>query len=103
MTSIELQKDGFEIMLTEPAKAESLQGLTLASHRYHYHAKYGSPKVDEQKMDCEASLSSDGKTITLKSDLRPSHLHTIGLQSIRSTEDKSLLGNVAYYHLVKER
>lgn len=103
VSHVKLGRDAFGIDLTEPADPKSLEGITLTSHRYHYHAKYGSPKVDEKKHEIEATLSADGKRIVLKSDLREGHLHVLGLQSVRSKAGKPLLGDIAYYHLVKAR
>ncbi len=103
--SVHLLKDGFEVRLTEPVDPTSVKDLALTSHRYHYHATYGSPKVDEQTLPITSTtLSPDGKNLTLHTDgLREAHLHVLNLKSLKSTDGKPLLGDLAYYQLTKKR
>ncbi len=89
---------GFILTLSARADPASLPGLTAQRHTYHYHATYGSPKLDESTLPVRASLSADGKILTLDlGTLKEKHLHFLNLEKLRSTTNFSLLGDKVWY------
>lgn len=105
VVGVELVEDGFSLRFSRPVDPESLGSVSARRHTYHYHAKYGSPKVDEEVLEIgDARLSSDGLTLMLRmEDLEERFLYTLGLSGLQSTSGEPLLGDVVYYQLNKRR
>ena len=104
MHSMRLTQAGFEIRFTEPVDREraSDQGTwSLQRFRYHYHRKYGSPRVDEQPVAVrEITVSEDGKSVSLAiADLLPGTVYELHAQDLRSADGGALLNDAAYYTL----
>ncbi|MCT4352280.1 RICIN domain-containing protein [Streptomyces sp. Je 1-79] len=62
---------GFELEYTQPLSADTANGLAakykIKQWRYVPTAEYGGPKVDEETLTAQsATLSGDGRTVTLK-------------------------------------
>lgn len=94
---------GFALRFTEEIDADSLKSLVVKRHTYHFHAAYGSPKVDESNLTVERmELAADGRTVTLKlGEVKESYLHLIDMGGVRSKGGDFLLGSKAWYHVVK--
>ena len=94
---------GFTVTLSEAADTATLTGLTAKRHTYKYHANYGSPKIDETDLSAKASLSEDGKTLTLDlgGQLKEKYLHLLDLTPLRSKYGGNLLGSKAWYQVNK--
>jgi cytochrome c551/c552 len=105
MYSVRAMPDGFEIeftMAVDRKLAENLDSYSGRSYIYKYHPVYGSPTVDEQKLQIRGvKVSEDGKKVRVVVDnLRQYYLHEIGVPGIRSEENGlPVLHPTAYYTL----
>jgi len=96
--------DGFEIEFTQPVDkklAEDLSSYNGRSFIYKYHAVYGSPTVNEEKLNIKGvKVSDDGKKVRLVIDnLRQYYLHEIMVGGIRTQTGLAVLHPTAYYTL----
>ena len=103
LDKIKALKNGFALRFSEPIDPTTLGELAVERHTYDYHADYGSPKVDKKEMKVkEAELSSDGLTLTLDiGALEEGYLHRIDMGGLRTTSGEKLLGENAWYQVVK--
>ncbi|MDQ3392974.1 MAG: hypothetical protein M3512_02480 [Bacteroidota bacterium] len=105
MKTVRAMPDGFEIEFTMPvskANAENLNAYDGRSFTYKYHAVYGSPTVNEEKLKIKGvRVSDDGMKVRLVVDnLRKHYIHEIKVSGIRGKESNtSVLHPVAYYTL----
>ena len=102
MKAINLTENGFRISFTSPVNKDSLTSGSLAvnSWHYHYHKKYGSPKVDQQKHEAElVSISSDGLEATIRTALTTGKIFSIGLEGVTGSSGAPLSTKVGYYTL----
>lgn len=102
MKAINLTENGFRISFTSPVNKDSLNSGSLAvnSWHYHYHKKYGSPKVDQQKHEAElVSISSDGLEATIRTALTTGKIFSIGLEGVTGSAGAPLSTKVGYYTL----
>ena len=101
--TVRLKPTGFEVRFTRPVDKATLVPA-MRSFRYKYHVAYGSPKIDEAKLNSAWSLSTDGKVLTLPTpEIREGFVHEINLTGARSVDGRELLGPVAYYQVVKTK
>lgn len=102
-TGVSLLKDGFKVTFNRPLK--ETPKLNISRHTYHYHAKYGSEKLDLQEIKPTASkLSSDGKTLTITlPEITARRLYTIELKGATDSEGLPLMGDILRYNVVKTR
>lgn len=96
-------KKGFALKFSAPVDADSIASIKVARHTYTYFANYGSPKVDEKALPVEsAKLSADGTTLTLNiGELRKGYLHYVDMTAVKSKSGAPLLGDKAWYQVVK--
>lgn len=104
MKTVRAMPDGFEIEFTQPvakAKAEDLASYGGRSFIYKYHPVYGSPTVEEQKLNIRGvKVSEDRMKVRLVVDnLRQYFIHEIQIAGIRSESGLPVLHPVAYYTL----
>jgi cytochrome c551/c552 len=104
MKTVKAMPDGFEIEFTLPvdkSKAEDLNTYSGRSFIYKYHPVYGSPTVNEQKINIKGvKVSDDLKKVRIVVDnLRQYHVHEILVSGIRSQSGLPVLHPVAYYTL----
>lgn len=98
--SLNATRTGFTVHLSDAVDPESLAGITAMRHTYKYSADYGSPKIDETELAVQASLSADGRTLTLElGPLKEKYLHMLDLGKLRSTAGSGLLGDKAWYQV----
>ncbi|QDS94794.1 hypothetical protein FF011L_35760 [Roseimaritima multifibrata] len=95
---------GFELVLTEPAKADSLKGtdnFAMKTYTYIYREQYGSPAVDETVPKItDVQLSADGLHVVLKIDgLQIGHVHELTVTGLLNKAGNPLLHPKAYYTL----
>jgi 3-keto-disaccharide hydrolase/PA14 domain-containing protein/carbohydrate binding protein with CBM35 domain len=61
--------EGFELEYTEPISAETADTIadaySVEQWRYGATTQYGGPKLDFQELEASATLSADGRTVTL--------------------------------------
>jgi cytochrome c551/c552 len=104
MYTVHAMPDGFEIEFTQPVDkklAEDLSSYNGRSFIYKYHAVYGSPTVNEEKLNIKGvKVSDDGKKVRLVIDnLRQYYLHEIMVGGIRTQSGLAVLHPTAYYTL----
>jgi len=105
MKTVSAKPDGFEIEFTMPVdrtSAEDLSSYGGRSYIYKYHPVYGSPTVNEEKLQIKGvKVSADGLKVRVVIDnLRQYYLHEIFVQGIRSQQNSlPVLHNIAYYTL----
>ena len=105
MKTVSAMPDGFEIEFTHPvdkATAENLDSYFGRSYIYKYHPVYGSPTVNDEKLNIKGvKVSEDGMKVRVVIDnLRQYYLHEINVAGIRSKERSlPVLHNTAYYTL----
>jgi cytochrome c551/c552 len=104
MKTVKAMPDGFEIEFTYPvdkAKAEDLSSYGGRTFIYKYHPVYGSPTINEQKINIKGvKVSDDLKRVRIVIDnLRQYYIHEIQVHGIRSTDGLGVLHPVAYYTL----
>lgn len=105
MYTVKAMPDGFEIhftMAVDKKLAEDLSSYSGRSYIYKYHPVYGSPTVDEQKIQIRGvKVSEDLMRVRIVVDnLRPYYLHEISVPGIRSVKNSlPVLHSTAYYTL----
>ncbi len=106
MYSVKAKPDGFEINFTMPvdrASAENLNSYEISSFIYKYHAVYGSPPTNTEKIELKGvKVSDDGKNVRIVADgpLRRYYIHHLNLNGIRAADSYySLVHSSAYYTL----
>lgn len=94
---------GFALRFSEPIDSATLGKLSVKSHTYEYHEAYGAPKKDEQEIAVKNSdLSGDGLILTLDiGALKEGYLHLIDMSGLRTKDGGKILGNKAWYQVVK--
>jgi hypothetical protein len=104
MKTVKAMPDGFEIEFTQPvdkATAENLDSYFGRSYIYKYHPVYGSPTINDEKLNIKGvKVSEDGlKVRVVVENLRQYYLHELMVPGIRSKEGLPVLHNAAYYTL----
>ena len=104
MKTVRAMPDGFEIEFTQPverSKAEDLASYTGKSFIYKYHPVYGSPPVNEEKLNIKGvKVSADGMSVRIVIDnLRQYYVHEISLPGVQSANGLPILHATAYYTL----
>lgn len=99
---VKLVDNGFEIQFNQPLSAVP-ERIDVSSHTYHYHAQYGSPKVNLQKVPVQnIQLSQNHKSLTITlNKLVAGQLYTITLPNITNQNTDPLMGHVLRYNLNK--
>ena len=95
--SVQLTSSGFKVMLNAPVDETSIT-MTGQRYGYHYHKKYGSPKVN--KTDIKASvLKVRGKVleIVLSESLIPGQVYDVSLAGVTSGNLGSLVDCRFFY------
>ena len=101
-----LTEQGFEIAFTKPATgAEVTEKADIRHWGYLYQGKYGSPKVDEKKVEPgPARFSSDYKSIRLDlPELVENRVYRITLPAGMKAEDGSSLTNRTLHYTLNRR
>jgi hypothetical protein len=105
--TIRLTRDGFKLRFTKPvdAKQAAKAGRYKVKHwGYKYHGGYGSPRVDETKVQVTAaSVSADGRTVHLTLPrLEARQVYRIEAP-VPSAAGQTLTTDVGYYTLNRKR
>ena len=93
---------GFEATFTravDPETAGKTSAWTLRRYRYLYHAKYGSPKVDEAPVKLSAAeVAEDGLSIRLRTEtLRAGFVYELRPRAVLARDGTALLTRLAAY------
>ncbi|HMG93101.1 MAG TPA: c-type cytochrome [Chryseolinea sp.] len=104
MKTVKAMPDGFEIEFTLPVDvktADVLDSYAGRSYIYKYHPVYGSPTVNEEKLNIKGvKVSSDGMKVRVVVDnVKQYYLHELNVGGIRSTTGLPVLHSTAYYTL----
>lgn len=105
MKTVRAMPDGFEVEFTMPVNRESAEDLRSYAGRsyiYKYHPVYGSPTVNEEKLQVRGvKVSEDGmKVRVVIENLKQFYLHEISVQGVRSLNNSlPVLHPMAYYTL----
>lgn len=105
MKAVRAMPDGFEVEFTkavDPKSASDLASYSVESYIYKYQPVYGSPPVNQEKLEIKGiKLSADGlKARLIVENLRKYYIHTLNLEGIREKENfYSLVHPIAYYTL----
>lgn len=101
MQAIHLTKTGFRIHFTWPMNRDQLTNIMtykIRSWYYHYHPKYGSPKVDVRQELVESIWVIDEKTVELKLPLNAGRVYHIECGAT-AQDGASLANKIGYYTL----
>jgi glucose/arabinose dehydrogenase len=103
LAAIKAQKNGFALRFTQAIDPATLSTLVVKRHTYDYHRAYGAPKKDETALPVEkATSSADGMTLMLAiGPLKEKYLHLIDMSGLRSKDGGKVLGNNAWYQVIK--
>jgi len=104
MKTVSARADGFEIEFThaiDRKTGEDLDSYFARSYIYKYQPVYGSPTINEEKLNIKGvKVSEDGMKVRVVIDnLRPYYLHEIMVAGVKSKEGLPVLHNTAYYTL----
>jgi cytochrome c551/c552 len=104
MKTVKAMPDGFEIEFTMPVdkkSAEDLASYSGRSYTYKYHPVYGSPTINEEKLQVKGvKVSEDGmKVRVVVNNIRQYYIHELNVSGIRSKSTLSVLHPIAYYTL----
>ena len=103
LDQVKAQKEGFALRFSQAIDATTLETLAVSRHTYAYHAAYGAPKKDLTKLEVKnAKLSADGMTLTFEiGALKEKYLHCIDMTGLHGKDGGKLLGDKAWYQVVK--
>jgi glucose/arabinose dehydrogenase len=103
LDQIKAQKQGFALRFSQPLDAATLSTLTVSRHTYDYHQAYGAPKKDVSQREVkEAKLSADGMTLTFTiGEMKEKYLHLIEMSGLRGKDGAKVLGDKAWYQVIK--
>ncbi|NGF57716.1 hypothetical protein G5B00_14450 [Parapedobacter sp. SGR-10] len=105
---IKLANDGFELTFTKalsiPTGTDLASLLKVKRYYYHYHAKYGSERVDEQEISIKDLTAGTGNTrLSLHLDeIRKGFVYEIKIDSIFTKNQQDTLANKIVAYTVKE-
>jgi cytochrome c551/c552 len=104
MKTVRAMSDGFEIEFTLPVDKSSAEDLASYGGRtfiYKYHPVYGSPTVNEEKINVKGVKVSDDltKVRVVIENPRQYYIHEIQVSGVLSQEGLPVLHPVAYYTL----
>jgi cytochrome c551/c552 len=102
MKTVQAMPDGFEIEFTLPVDvktADVLDSYAGRSYIYKYHPVYGSPTVNEEKLNIKGvKVSNDGMKVRVVVDnVKQYYLHELNVGGIRSATGLPVLHSTAYY------
>jgi hypothetical protein len=103
MLDVKLTKKGFQITFTKPVDpklAGDPENYNLERWGYHYHPKYGSPKINLKKeKPTQVKISADGLKVNVETTLETNRVYRFNLDAI-SAKDGSKMSNArAWYTL----
>jgi hypothetical protein len=100
---VKLDPNGFRVAFTKPVNrkvAEDPNNFQVDRWGYHYHPRYGSPKVENMKLvPKKVIVSKNGKSVFLEMDLEKERVYKFNFQKIQTHENESLVNHFAWYTL----
>ena len=101
-----LTSTGFRIGFTKPINktlATKADSYDIRHWGYHYHPKYGSPKVDQKQETPTAVKMIDAKTVDIKVNLVTKRVYQLNLDKIKCADGTALTNATAWYTLNRTR
>ena len=101
---MEAVKEGFRFTFTAEARESATpRDIEAKSYTYLYQSKYGSPEVDEKRLEIRSlQWSADHRSLTVTcSPLRAGYVHEFRLPAVRSAKGEPLEHADAYYTLIR--
>ena len=101
MANLTLTPRGFFVSFTQPVAPETLtaENFEVNRFRFYYHAKYGSPWVDEARVAVTAlHPAADGRGVELVlAELLPGFVYEFSVPKLRSAAGEPLANPLGYY------
>ena len=102
LRDVKLTGRGFALTFTRPMAAASIAktaNFEINRFRFYYHAKYGSPWIDEAKIAVkEVRTSADGLAAELiVDDLKPGFVYELSVPALRTVDNEPLANPLAFY------
>ncbi|MCW1885374.1 hypothetical protein OKA04_11595 [Luteolibacter flavescens] len=100
VTGVKLEKtaDGYAFRVSFNRPLPSVNSIRINRFSYRYHEEYGSPKVDEAKVEITSREKiGDGSEWRLAVTPRLGALHRLDFSGLRSEDGVHLEGKTAYY------
>ncbi|MGJ8679508.1 DUF7133 domain-containing protein [Paraglaciecola sp.] len=96
-------KDGFKVSFNQ-SLVSIPSNIEITRHTYHYHAKYGSEKVDLTTVPISKSgLNQKGDELIIHlPELKQGQLYTINLANVTDQSGRPLMGHILRYNLNKK-
>jgi hypothetical protein len=99
---ITIEPDGFKVTFTKPVESmtgSSLESYAISAFTHPYHADYGGPEIEQQKIDVTSvTLAEDGLTAKIVIDkLKPGFVYELDLVRLRARDGEELLHRNAFY------
>jgi mono/diheme cytochrome c family protein len=93
---------GFALTFTKPmnrALLEKPESYELNRFRFYYHAKYGSPLIDEARAAVtEVRVAADGRSAELVlSELKAGFVYELSVPALRSADGEPIANPLGYY------
>lgn len=102
LLNIKLTHSGFKLTFTEPLDESTIKSDSFSAQQwhYHYHQKYGSPKVDLASLDVSSvSLSDDGRSVEVNMPLHAGKVVEIAFDAVKSYTGRSVSTGKVFYTL----
>ncbi len=108
IAGVKLERDGFTVSFTKPVAAgvADAAAFDIRHWGYHYHSRYGSPKVDEKKVAAAAAtLSADRRRLKLTlPGLVENQVYRVTMPTgLKAGGDEPLTNRSFYYTLNRKR
>ncbi len=102
--NVSLTRTGFDLTFTQPLAAADTALFHAKRFYYEYHQAYGSKKFEEAAVPVSAaSLSPDGRTVSLELELKPGFIYELTLGSGASRTGTKPLSRLVCYTLNRLR
>ncbi|MBI5772087.1 MAG: c-type cytochrome [Verrucomicrobia bacterium] len=93
---------GFRLTFTQPMNATTLAAIAnfeLSRFRFYYQHKYGSPRVDEERVPViDTHPAADGRSVELiVAELKPGFVYELSAAALRTADQQPLANPLAYY------
>ncbi|HLV02614.1 MAG TPA: c-type cytochrome [Acidobacteriota bacterium] len=102
LRAISLTETGFDLEFTEkpdPILAGQATIYRVRRFQYHYHEKYGSPRINESDVEV-VRVSTEGGRVRLElAELRPGFIYRIEATDLTSVDGHKIENGVGYYTL----
>lgn len=102
LLDIKLTKHGFRMIFTEALDETSVNKQSISAQHWHYHysGNYGSPKIDQSKLNITSlSIAKDKKSIDINLPIVADKVVQIDFSGLLDINGRSTSVNTVYYTL----